>query len=149
MLGLEGDRHGPTSCGPCFLPTGRSTSASPPPRAAWPTFELARQLQAVFRSRSRAEWTDIFDREGVWWSPLQATHETIEDPQARAAGGIVEVPVGDGTTVPGVASPIDFSDTVAGAGDDTEPGQHTELVLTELGYDWDRIAELRDAGVIG
>jgi crotonobetainyl-CoA:carnitine CoA-transferase CaiB-like acyl-CoA transferase len=30
-----------------------------------------------------------------------------------------------------------------------ELGQHTELLLTELlGYDWDRVAELRAKGVI-
>jgi crotonobetainyl-CoA:carnitine CoA-transferase CaiB-like acyl-CoA transferase len=30
-----------------------------------------------------------------------------------------------------------------------ELGQHTELLLTELlGYDWDRVAELRKRGVI-
>ena len=29
-----------------------------------------------------------------------------------------------------------------------ELGEHTELVLEELGYDWDEIAEMKQAGVI-
>jgi len=29
-----------------------------------------------------------------------------------------------------------------------ELGQHTEEVLLELGYDWDRIVALKEAGVI-
>ena len=29
-----------------------------------------------------------------------------------------------------------------------EHGEHTELVLTELGFDWDEITGLKDAGVI-
>jgi crotonobetainyl-CoA:carnitine CoA-transferase CaiB-like acyl-CoA transferase len=29
-----------------------------------------------------------------------------------------------------------------------EHGEHTELVLLELGYDWDSISALRDEGVI-
>jgi crotonobetainyl-CoA:carnitine CoA-transferase CaiB-like acyl-CoA transferase len=112
--------------------------------------DLTRQLQEVFRSQPREHWTDVFDREGVWWSPVQATHETIEDPQARAAGGVVEVPTGEGTTVPGVASPVDFSATPWRVRDmPPELGQHTELVLAELGFDWERIDELRQAGVIG
>jgi crotonobetainyl-CoA:carnitine CoA-transferase CaiB-like acyl-CoA transferase len=27
-------------------------------------------------------------------------------------------------------------------------GQHTEVILQELDYDWDRITELREGGVI-
>ena len=29
-----------------------------------------------------------------------------------------------------------------------EHGEHTEAILTELGYDWDRIGQLADEGVI-
>ena len=151
MLGLEGDRHWPNLVRALGEPawTRDARFVSTETRLTHAP-ELTHQLQEVFRTATRAEWTDVFDREGVWWSPLQATHETIEDPQARAAGGVVEVPTGDGSTVPGVASPVDFSGTPWRVRDmPPELGQHTELVLVELGLDWDEIESLRQAGVIG
>ena len=29
---------------------------------------------------------EIFDREGVWWAPVQNVNEALQDPQMRAAG---------------------------------------------------------------
>jgi crotonobetainyl-CoA:carnitine CoA-transferase CaiB-like acyl-CoA transferase len=46
-----------------------------------------------------------------FWVVGQATHETIEDPQAIAAGGIIDIPVGDGSTTRMVATPVDFDGT--------------------------------------
>ena len=65
-------------------------------------------------SRS-TEWAAIFDRENVWWAPVQHAHELIDDPVAHAAGGFVDVPVADGDPIKGVASPVDFFGTPARA----------------------------------
>ena len=47
------------------------------------------------------------------------------------------------------STPIDFSETRwAPSGPVPEVGQHTEEVLLELGYDWEKIGELKDAGAI-
>ena len=48
-----------------------------------------------------------------------------------------------------VATPVDFGGTPwAPRVDVPEFAQHTEEVLLELGYDWDRIIELKDLGAI-
>jgi formyl-CoA transferase len=48
-----------------------------------------------------------------------------------------------------IATPNDFSETEAAPrGLSPELGQHTEEVLLELGYDWERIIALKDAGAI-
>src|SRR5438552_328446 len=53
-------------------------------------------LDAIFATKPFHEWTTIFDRENVWWAPVQTPDEVANDPQVRAAGGIIKVPVTDG-----------------------------------------------------
>jgi crotonobetainyl-CoA:carnitine CoA-transferase CaiB-like acyl-CoA transferase len=91
----------------------------------------------------------VFDREDVWWAPVQHAHDLIDDPIARAAGGFVSVPVEGGDPVEMVSSPIDFAGTPWSARSmPPEFAQHTEEVLLELGHDWDRIIELKELGAI-
>jgi crotonobetainyl-CoA:carnitine CoA-transferase CaiB-like acyl-CoA transferase len=66
----------------------------------------------------------------------------------QQAGAFVDVPGPDGD-VKMVATPADFSDTRwEPQGLSPEQGQHTEEVLLELGYDWDRIIALKEGGAI-
>ena len=150
MLGLQGDRHWPDVLRAVGRPewadderfadlTARFTNSA----------ELVRELNAIFATRPLSEWAEVFDREDVWWAPVQHAHELIDDPIARAAGGFVSVPVDGGDPVDMVASPIDFGGTPWSARSmPPEFAQHTEEVLLELGHDWDRIIELKELGAI-
>jgi crotonobetainyl-CoA:carnitine CoA-transferase CaiB-like acyl-CoA transferase len=148
LLGLEGDRHWPA----VLRAVGRPDLGDDPRFAdlfarAMNAGELVDVLDEIFATRPRDEWTEVFDREGVWWAPVQATHELTEDAQAQAAGCFVEAPQLDGSSSRAVATPVDFGRSAwAPAGPVPELGQHTEEVLLELGYDWDAIIELKDAG---
>lgn len=110
---------------------------------------LVRELGAVFSTRTLDEWADVFDREDVWWAPVRYADEVVTDPQARAAGGFVTVPLDGGDQIDMVATPIDFLGTPwAAQGAAPEFAQHTEEVLLELGHSWDRITELKELGAI-
>jgi crotonobetainyl-CoA:carnitine CoA-transferase CaiB-like acyl-CoA transferase len=109
---------------------------------------LVAELDETFATRSLAEWGEAFAEHNVWWAPVNQPHEVIQDPVVQAAGAFVDVPGPDGP-VKMVATPADFSVTPwAPRGLPPELGQHTEEVLLELGYDWDRIIALKDGGVI-
>jgi crotonobetainyl-CoA:carnitine CoA-transferase CaiB-like acyl-CoA transferase len=150
LLGLEGDRHWPNVATALELEDRRDD-----PRFA--TMEGRRDhaeeviatLQERFGARSRAEWGRRLDAAGVWWAKVQHAHELVDDEQAHAAGGFVEVPVSDGSVARMVASPVDFSGC-SRFNDRATPelGQDTELVLLELGWGWDRIEALKQAGAI-
>jgi crotonobetainyl-CoA:carnitine CoA-transferase CaiB-like acyl-CoA transferase len=150
ILGLQGDRHWPDMVRavdrPDWLADARYTTLV----LRWQnSAELVAELDAIFASKPLDEWAAIFDREDVWWAPVQAAHETVADPQATAGGGIVQVPSETGSPVAMIASPVDFSGTPwSPRCMPPEAGQHTEEILLELGYDWDQIIGLKETGAI-
>lgn len=150
LLGLQGQRHWPDLVRAIERPElERDPRFTTMADRRHHSEELVRLLDGIFATRPLAEWGQAFDRAGMWWAPVQTTEEVLADPQARAAGAFVDVPDGAGGTIPGVASPIDFDSTPwAPAGPAPECGQHTEEVLLEIGYDWDRIAALKASGAI-
>jgi crotonobetainyl-CoA:carnitine CoA-transferase CaiB-like acyl-CoA transferase len=150
LLGLQGDRHWPDVLRAVGRPGWADDERFSSLIARFQNAaELVRSLNEIFATRPLAEWGPIFDREDVWWAPVQHAHETVDDPLARDAGGFVGVPVEGADPVEMVASPVDFGGTPwAPRSMPPEFAQHTEEVLLELGYDWDRIIELKELSVI-
>ena len=79
---------------------------------------------------------------------MQSIDEVLQDPQVHAAGGFVEVPDGDATTLL-PATPVDFAGRPA-APRAMAPalGEHSDAILRELGRRPDEIAALRAQKVV-
>ena len=149
LVGLQGDRHWPDvvrAVGrPELLEDARFRDIRVRRKHA---AELVQILDGIFATKPLPEWIVIFDRENVWWAPVQTPDEVVSDPQVRAAGGVVVAPVADGEAEM-VASPADFSATPwMPSRPAPEFAQHTEEILLEIGYDWDAVATLKGEGVI-
>jgi crotonobetainyl-CoA:carnitine CoA-transferase CaiB-like acyl-CoA transferase len=87
-------------------------------------------LDDVIAERPLSEWAERFDREGVWWAPVQSPAEVVVDPQLLANEGFVEV---EGGTLRSVNGPVTFSDMPRNPAIAVpQLGDHTGEVLEEL-----------------
>jgi crotonobetainyl-CoA:carnitine CoA-transferase CaiB-like acyl-CoA transferase len=108
--------------------------------------ELIALLDEVFASRTMQQLEADFEREDVWWDPVQDFAGAVADPVAIGSGAFPESECAWGRTV---ATPVDFGGRhPQPAGRAPEAGEHTEQVLLELGYDWDAIGALKKAGAV-
>ncbi|MFZ2910822.1 MAG: CoA transferase, partial [Candidatus Desulfobacillus denitrificans] len=106
--------------------------------------QAKRELAAVFASKTQAEWSAIFDPVDCCVTPVLHIGEALDNAQLRARGMVVEV---DG--LPQLAPPWklgDFEFAIERAA--PAPGQHSEEILREAGYDADAIDKLRGRGII-
>jgi crotonobetainyl-CoA:carnitine CoA-transferase CaiB-like acyl-CoA transferase len=109
---------------------------------------LVQELDAVFSTKTLVQWREIFDRENVWFAPVQTLEETASDPVAQQAGAFIEIQTPDGPRRQ-VATPADFYGTPIGPRTwAPEAGQDTEQILLDLGYDWEKIIALKEEGAI-
>jgi len=109
---------------------------------------LVQELDKEFAKRTMDEWGEILDRNNVWWAPVNTITQALQDPVVQASGAVKQVEGPDGP-VPIVNTPADFYGTPAGPrGIAPELGQHTEEVLLEMGFDWDKIIALKEQGAI-
>ncbi len=110
-------------------------------RAGWPV--LRRRIAAAFALRSRDEWSDVFADSDACVAPVLSMAEAPDHPHNIARGTFTNT---GGVTQPAPAPR--FSRSIPGAPEPAQPpGQHTDALLEELGFDATRIAGLRASGV--
>ena len=106
------------------------------------------ELDSVFARRTLAEWKELLAKLDAPWAPVQSVAEVVEDPQVHANGYVGEVRLDDGQAYRLPSVPVQLDEQAPPLRRAPEHGEHTEAVLLELGYDWDRISKLMEDGVI-
>ncbi len=83
------------------------------------------------------------------WAPFQSLIDLADDEQAIANDMIAEVELAaGGKPFRVVRGPVQFNHEPLVTTRAPQASEHTELVLMEIGMDWDRIDELKESGAI-
>ena len=113
--------------------------------------EVVDVLDAGFGAYPMDELAKRLDAESIAWAPVQTLADVAKDPQAFAAGAIVQTPSakGDGSTYASPASPVRFPGADDGPkGPSPAAGQHTKDVLAAMGRSTEEIDALYKAGIV-
>ena len=98
--------------------------------------------------RSKYEAMEILNQYDIPCGPILSMKEIAADPGLRASGTIVEVDHPKRGKYLSVGNPIKMSDSATEVTRSPLLGEHTEEVLSQLGYSKDDIAMLRAEKVI-
>jgi crotonobetainyl-CoA:carnitine CoA-transferase CaiB-like acyl-CoA transferase len=117
-------------------------------------FELAggdgwREIAKVFQSKTRAEWAAFNEERDCCIEPILGIDEALESDLVKARGMVTTVEQPGVGPVRQLASPIVIDGQRPNR---VEPapgfGEHTDAVLSSLGYESDEIAKLRQSGSV-
>ena len=111
--------------------------------------ELRERLEAVFKTRSAEEWAALLEEAGVPSAAAEPIHNMFDHPQVLANQLVEQVahPTLGNLSLFGL--PLKLSATPGSVRRAAPvPGQHSEEILTAIGYDEQEIAALRDSRVI-
>jgi formyl-CoA transferase len=119
------------------------------PKARLPHLtEIFDQIEEWTKTKTKFEAMDILNQHDIPCGPILSMKEIAEESSLRATGTVVEVDHPTRGKYLTVGNPIKMSDSPSDVKRSPLLGEHTDEVLTELGYGPDQIAALRADKVI-
>jgi alpha-methylacyl-CoA racemase len=109
-------------------------------RDHWPAMRA--RFAAIFRTRTRAEWTERLEQKDVCFAPVLRMSEAPDHPQNKARGSFVTV---DGVVQPGPAPRFSRTPSHVSRGP-AYAGEHTREALLAWGLSPERVASLMAGG---
>ncbi|QEL66151.1 CoA-transferase [Oryzomicrobium terrae] len=111
--------------------------------------ELIPLMRQITVTRTTDAWIAALEAEAVPCGPINTLDRVFADPQVQHRGLKLDLPHAAGGRAPGVGNPLHLSATpVAYRQAPPVLGEHTDAVLTSLGYSPQDIAGLRAGGIV-
>ena len=107
-------------------------------------------LSNIFKSEKVSFWVNKIEQAGVPCGPINKISDVVSDEQVLARNMVVDIPHPNVPDLRVPNSPLKLTETPPNVR--LAPpllGQHNEDILVEMGYDLNKIASLREKGVIG
>ena len=106
-------------------------------------------IVAAFATKDLQYWRNHLKTYSGQWAPVQSLIDIATDDQALANDMLFEVEAADGgAPIKLVRGPVQFNHEPVQTTRAPLASEHTELVLMEIGIEWDRIEALKAAGAI-
>ncbi|MDL2355279.1 MAG: formyl-CoA transferase [Pseudomonadota bacterium] len=119
------------------------------PRARLPRLmDIFATVEEWTKTMTKFEAMDAMNKYDIPCGPILSMKEIAEEPSLRASGTVVEVDHPERGKYLTVGNPIKLSDSPTDVERSPLLGEHTEQVLSQLGYNADQIALLRAEHVI-
>ncbi len=97
------------------------------------------EVAAMLKKRTIAELCLLFEKLGLPFAPVNKPSDLFDDPHLLASGGLLDIDIGDGRTVPTPALPFTIDGLrLQKRRDPPKLGEHTREVLEELGLNQGR-----------
>ncbi len=111
--------------------------------------EISSSLKQLFLTKTRDEWFELLSQKDIPIGKVYSLDEVFTDPQVLHRKMVIEVEHPTEGKIKQVGIAIKLSDT-PGRVSSLPPllGEHTEEILTGLGYNKQKINELRQEGII-
>lgn len=105
-------------------------------------------LQQTFATRDFGEWEPLLEALDIPWERISSIHDVSQDPQVHANGIMRKMTVGD-AKIDIVAGPAMWDGSQFSAEPQSAPelGAHTAVLLGEVGYSAEQIADMRARAV--
>jgi alpha-methylacyl-CoA racemase len=111
-------------------------------REQWPA--MRKRLEAIFKTKTRAEWTAIMEQIDVCFAPVLRMSEAPKHHHNAARGTFIEV---DGVMQPGPAPRFERTPSAVKGGG-AHAGEHSKAVLADWGVASADIAKLLESGAV-
>jgi len=106
-------------------------------------------LDGIFPQKSTRQWLDELTAADILATEVLTYKQVLASEQARVNGYVMSLDHPAAGKISVTGCPVSFDGEITTEAEQAaEHGQHTEEVLLELGYTWEEIAALRDAGAV-